>query len=159
MIEKNTLKCKEFALRDTMVICERCKCDLAPLKTIEFEKHDLHYAKCVFGSFRKISIEEAFGQDYVEDREFVELYKDIFQEEILALKPGAKKPDFAFCECRKKHIVGIIRDQKYYLTEISQVQLMFPSGVYESWEEHLEPGYKKAFSLQDKLNFQRVESI
>lgn len=153
MIEKNTLKCKEFALRDTMVICERCKCDLAPLKTIEFEKHDLHYAKCVFGSFRKISIEEAFGQDYVEDREFVELYKDIFQEEILALKPGAKKPDFAFCECRKKHIVGIIRDQKYYLTEISQVQLMFPSGVYESWEEHLEPGYKKAFSLQDKLNF------
>lgn len=36
---------------------------------------------------------------------------------------------------------------------------MFPGGVYDRWEEHLEPGYKKAFSHQDKLNYQRVEVI
>ena len=55
MIEKNKLKCKEFELRDTMVICDRCKNDLAPLKTFNYESHELHYAKCVFGSFRKVS--------------------------------------------------------------------------------------------------------
>lgn len=61
--------------------------------------------------------------------------------------------EHAFCECAKKHIVGIVIGQKYYLTEISQVQLMFPGGHYDRWEEHLEPGYKKAFNLQDKLNY------
>ena len=75
------------------------------------------------------------------------------------LGPDDKRPELAFCECRKKHIVGIVRDQKYYLTEISQVSLMFPCGVYERWEEHLEPGYRRAFALQDKLNYQRVETI
>ena len=54
-IERNKRKCKEFELRDTMVICDRCKSDLAPLKTFVYESHELHYAKCVFGSFRKIS--------------------------------------------------------------------------------------------------------
>ena len=121
MIDKNKLKCKEFALRDTMVICERCKSDLAPLKTFDYEQHDLHYAKCVFGAFRKISLEEAMGQEYSEDHEFVELYKDIFAEEAQGAKPGEKPTEFAFCECRKKHIVGIVKNQKYYLTEISQV--------------------------------------
>lgn len=33
---------------------------------------------------------------------------------------------------------------------------MFPSGFYDRWEEHLERDYRKAFSIQDKLNFQRV---
>lgn len=104
-----------------MVICERCKHDLAPLKTFEYESHELHYAKCVFGSFRKVTIEEALGAEYAEDREFVELYQELWQEEVQGLQPGQPKPDLSFCECRKKHIVGIIRGQKYYLTEISQV--------------------------------------
>ena len=33
---------------------------------------------------------------------------------------------FAFCECPKKHIIGVVRGMKYYLTDISPVQLMFP---------------------------------
>ena len=30
---------------------------------------------------------------------------------------------------------------------------MFPLGVYERWDEYLEKGYRKAFALQDKLNY------
>jgi hypothetical protein len=36
VIEEMQRKTKEFALKDTMVICERCKVDLAPLKTIDY---------------------------------------------------------------------------------------------------------------------------
>lgn len=36
---------------------------------------------------------------------------------------------------------------------------MFPGGVYDRWEEYLEKGYTKAFGLQDKLNYQRVQLI
>lgn len=32
---------------------------------------------------------------------------------------GKPWPELAFCECRKSHIVGIIKDQRYYLTDIS----------------------------------------
>ena len=67
MIEKNSIKCKEFALKDTMVICDRCKSDLAPLKTFDYESHEYHYAKCVFGSFRRITIEEAKASEYEDD--------------------------------------------------------------------------------------------
>ena len=82
LIEAIKLKCKEFALRDTMVICERCKQDLAPLKTLEFEKEDMHYARCVFGTLRKVSVKEALENiDYAEDRDFVELNHDIYNEE------------------------------------------------------------------------------
>ena len=104
-----------------MVICERCKSDLAPLKTFDYESHELHYAKCVFGAFRKLTIEEAMTEEYAEDREFVELYKEVWEEENQLLEPGEPSTNYSFCECRKKHIVGIIKDQKYYLTEISQV--------------------------------------
>lgn len=45
-----------------MVICERCKFDLAPLKTFKWESHELHYATCVFGSMKKVTIEEATTQ-------------------------------------------------------------------------------------------------
>lgn len=79
MIDRNILRCKEFSLRDTMVICERCKSDLAPLKTFEYESHDMHYAKCVFGSFRRVSLEDALTlEEYKQDREFVELYNELW---------------------------------------------------------------------------------
>ena len=121
MIEKNKQKCKEFALRDTMVICERCKSDLAPLKTFEYESHELHYAKCVFGAFRKVTAEEAMTEEYAEDREFVELYTELWAEENALLDADETAPSYSFAECRKKHIIGIIKGQKYYITDISQV--------------------------------------
>lgn len=51
VIEDVKQKCKELALRDTMILCERCKCDLAPLKTVDYISQELHYCKCVFGTF------------------------------------------------------------------------------------------------------------
>ena len=36
---------------------------------------------------------------------------------------------------------------------------MFPNAVYDRWEEHLEKDYIKAFRLQDKLNYQRVQQL
>ena len=48
---------REFSLTDINVICERCSQDIAPLKTFMFESKDMHYAKCVFGTLRRIEIE------------------------------------------------------------------------------------------------------
>ena len=78
MIENNEHKCKEFALRETMVICDRCKSDMAPLKTFVWEGHENHYATCVFGTFRKVTIEDALTDAYKDDREFVELYQELW---------------------------------------------------------------------------------
>ena len=108
---------------------------MAPLKTLEFEREDLHYARCVFGTLRKISLQEALENPvYEDDRDFVQLNHEIYQEEVSLLDQNEKPAELAFCECRKKHIVGIVKEQKYYLTDISQVVLMFPSGVYENWD-------------------------
>ena len=102
-----------------MLICDRCKQDIAPLKTLDFVSPDLHHAKCVFGTFRRVEIKEALeNEDYVQDREFCELYVALHEDEV---KEEGSVEDFAFCECRKKHIVGIIKGQKYFLTDISQV--------------------------------------
>jgi hypothetical protein len=75
------LKCKEVALRDIMIICDRCNHDLAPLKTVDYVSDDLHFAKCVFGTFKRVDIVDALMAKYAEDREFVELYRDMNNEE------------------------------------------------------------------------------
>ena len=145
-------RCKEISLRETMVICERCKQDLAPLKTFAFEDKDLHYAKCVFGAFRRVSLKEVLeSQEYQEDHDFVTLHKQLHDEEMEAL--GSEKDrlgfELEFSECRKKHIVGIVKKQKYYLTDISPVLIMFPTGIYENWDSrYFEKGYKKAFEFE-----------
>jgi hypothetical protein len=121
IINKTKLRCKEYALRDIMVICDRCKADVAPLKTFDYISPDLHYAKCVFGTLRKVDADEAISHaDYEADREFVELYMALNNDEI-ANSNATELEEFAFCECRNKHIVGIIKGQKYFITDISQV--------------------------------------
>jgi len=83
LIEKTKTKCKEFALRDTMIICDRCKQDLAPLKTFDFISADLHHAKCVFGSFRRVEVEDALqSTDYEQDRDFCKLYSEMHEDEL-----------------------------------------------------------------------------
>ena len=37
-----------------------------------------------------------------------------------------KKEKYALCECRNNHIIGLVIDNRFYLTDISQVELMFP---------------------------------
>ena len=73
-------------MKDIMVICDRCKNDLAPLKTLDYEGYDKHYAKCVFGSFRRITLEEAVGPEYEDDQDFVNLYTELWEEEKIKRK-------------------------------------------------------------------------
>ena len=146
LIENIKLKCKEVALRDTMIICERCKQDLALLKTVDFVSEDLHFAKCAFGFLRRLEVADATCEKYSADNDLVQLYLEMQKEDQLA----DAQQDFAFCECRKGHIVGIIKNQRYYFTDVSQVQLMFPGGVYEAWDSRFwQPKYKAAIQLQD----------
>jgi hypothetical protein len=57
------------------MICDKCLADIAPLKTILFESEELHFAKCVFGTLRRVEVEEALNNLlYKEDLEFIELY-------------------------------------------------------------------------------------
>ncbi len=109
------MKCKHVALRDCMIVCDRCDSDLAPLKTVDYFSNEMHFCKCVFGTFKKIEVQDALTAKYQEDREFVDIYLDLQKEE----EALGQKHEFAFCACRKGHIIGVVKDQKYYLTEIS----------------------------------------
>jgi hypothetical protein len=50
------LKLRENQLREVTLICDRCYYDISLLKTMEFISTEYHYAKCVFGSLKKIEI-------------------------------------------------------------------------------------------------------
>jgi hypothetical protein len=51
------------------------------LKTVDFISNDLHFAKCVFGYFKRVEVADALGDKYAEDYDFVNLYLDIQKEE------------------------------------------------------------------------------
>ena len=62
--------------------------------------------------------------------------------------PKESLPKYAFASCRGDHLVGIIIDQKYYFTDVSQLKMMFPQGHYEDWSSQFwSPGYPEAFEL------------
>jgi hypothetical protein len=68
----------------------------------------------------------------------------------LKSKPN-EKIYYAFCVCRNNHVVGIVKNQKYLITDISQVKLMFPACKYESWDERFwHSGYIAAFAYEKK---------
>ena len=71
LIDQIKLKCKEVALKDVMIICERCKQDLAMLKTVDFIRDDLHFAKCAFGFLRRVEVADAQSDKYLEDHDLV----------------------------------------------------------------------------------------
>lgn len=77
------------------------------LKTVDFVRDDLHWAKCAFGNMKNVEIGDAQSEKYAEDRDLVQLYVEMQKEEIMA---GTAEEGFAFCECRKGHIVGIIKN-------------------------------------------------
>ena len=74
LIQQIKFKCKELALRDVTIICERCKQDLALLKTVDFVSEDLHFAKCAFGFLRRVEVADALTDKYSEDIDLVQLY-------------------------------------------------------------------------------------
>ena len=58
-IKKMKQRYKELSLLEAYLICERCLQDIAPLKTFEYVNDAMHNAKCVFGSLKRVEIEEA----------------------------------------------------------------------------------------------------
>ena len=65
---------------------------------------------------------------------------------------------YAFCECRNHHLVGIVNDNKFYFTDVSELQLMFPLGHYEEWcQKWWMNNYKEAFELQNRYNIKKAE--
>ena len=61
VIEANEIKLKELSLKETMVICERCKQELSELKSFTFEREDLHFARTIFGRFNRVPLQEALN--------------------------------------------------------------------------------------------------
>jgi len=58
-IERMRLKAREHAILDAVLLCERCSCDIAPVKTLEFINNELHQAKCAFGTLSRVELVEA----------------------------------------------------------------------------------------------------
>jgi hypothetical protein len=56
------------------MVCERCSQDIAPVRTFDYVCNELHYAKCVFGSLARVELPEAQSPSYLEDKDFVDLY-------------------------------------------------------------------------------------
>lgn len=187
IINKMKHKCKELALKDVTLLCDKCQQEVSLLKTVKYVSFDAHHAKCVFGHLRRVEIEDAVKdvEGYYVDqdnKDFIEMHLEIFNEKAGALKSeqgtnellkpnidgsshgrgggsGATElPKYAFCECRNHHMVGIIEDQKFFFTDVSPLRMMFPQGHYEDWSAQFwSPGYQEAFELQSKLNIKRAQ--
>ena len=145
IINKMKHKCKELALKDATLLCDRCQQEVSLLKTVTYIADDTHIAKCVFGHLRRAEIHDCVkdADGYYSDqdnKDFIEMYLEIFKEmqredELKNEKElkdmtcsGLKKaqagtsgkpplPKYAFCECRNHHLVGIVVDQKFYFTD------------------------------------------
>lgn len=85
IINKMKHKCKELALKDATLLCDRCSQEVSLLKTVTFISDDTHHAKCVFGHLRRVEIYDAvkdsdgFYSDQ-DNKDFIEMYMEIFQE-------------------------------------------------------------------------------
>lgn len=174
-------KQKELSIKDAAVVCDRCQSEVALLKTLKYMANDKHHAKCSFGFLRRVEIDTILKDEnkiYLTDeanKGFIDCHMEQWKEEdadyfaqmnqkkpmTSAMKPGAPgkkaKPKYAFCECTHHHIVGYIIDERFYLSDISEVKLMFPMAHYEEWcERFWLNDYKAATDLQTKLNYARA---
>lgn len=85
IIETVNHKCKELALRDVTLLCEKCGKEVALLKTITYEADDKHRAKCVFGHLKRVEIEAALKDtegiyQELDNQDFIGMYIEIFDE-------------------------------------------------------------------------------
>lgn len=110
---------KEYSLQQVTMICQRCREDIAPLKTFNYEHHDRHLAKCVFGTLYRVEIEDAQTNPlYIKDRDFIDLHVDtefrsssIPSTEYINAVPKTLeqlKEKYAFARCKNNHVLGII---------------------------------------------------
>ena len=85
IIENVKHRCKELALRDVALLCERCGKEVALLKTVAYEADDKHRARCVFGHLKRVEV-DAVLQDVdglysqPDNRDFIGMYLEIFEE-------------------------------------------------------------------------------
>ena len=176
VIKRMKQRHKEYALTEATLVCERCLQDIAPMKTFEFINNELHYAKCVFGTLRRIEMEELFERDendlgkYEEDKDFIDIYLNEFDaiREVIAQSQRQKNPkqqpseqphDRAFAKCRNDHVLGLVVDKKFYVTDISQVKLVFPNCHYEDWDSRWwAKGYPEIGLWQQKTLLNRAQA-
>jgi hypothetical protein len=86
-IERMRLKAREHAIVEAVAICERCSCDIAPVKTLEFINNELHQAKCAFGTLSRVELVEAQTPKFASDRDYVELYIEEYDNLKSIIKP------------------------------------------------------------------------
>ena len=121
-------RCKEMALKDVTLLCDRCEHEVSLLKTINYISDDMHHAKCVFGQLRRVEIKDALNnadglyQDQ-DNKDFIDIYMEIWGLSEEEMKKSKHDPNgvekYAFSECRNHHLVGIVDDQKFYFTDVS----------------------------------------
>lgn len=63
---------------------------MAPVRTLDYVNDELHYAKCVFGSLKRVELNEVNDPIYAEDKEFVELYINSFEDLRAQIKKTEK---------------------------------------------------------------------
>lgn len=161
IIKKTKHKMKELALKDATVICSRCSEEVALMKTLKYFSAEKHHAKCSFGYLRRVEIDHIIQDEnkrYLADegnRGYIDLYMETWKSEDPKFKENSKltddktyRPKYAFCECQNHHIVGFIQEEKFYFSDISELQIMFPNGFYQDWcEKYWVNGYSEAFAL------------
>lgn len=146
IIKRMKHKCKELELKDSTLLCDRCHQDVSLLKTVTYISMEKHHAKCIFGYLNRVEeldvIKNADGHYGDPDSKgFIDIYLEDFkawreademkEDKSKVVKHESKSrqqplPKYAFCECRNHHVVGIIIDQRYYFTDVSPLQIMFP---------------------------------
>jgi hypothetical protein len=120
IIDSARHKCKEMALQDVTLLCEKCQVEVGLLKTVNYISDEMHHAKCVFGFLRRVEVKDALKEELYQDadnKEFVEIQLEMFKEE--AEDSQTTPPKFALFTCRNHHMQGVIIDQKFYFTDIS----------------------------------------
>ena len=80
IIKRMKQKLKEYDMKEATMICERCLQDVAPMRTLDYINDELHYAKCVFGSLKRVELSEVNDPIYAADKEFVEIYINSYDE-------------------------------------------------------------------------------
>jgi hypothetical protein len=86
MIDGMKHKCKELALKDVTLLCEKCQSEVGQLKTIHYISDEMHHARCVFGYLRRVEVQvaikdpEGLFQD-ADSKEFIDIMLDMYKVE------------------------------------------------------------------------------
>ena len=83
IIDRMKHKCKEMALKDVTLLCEKCETEVGLLKTVHYVSDEMHHARCVFGFLKRVEVDDAIKdpeglfQDS-DSKEFFEIQLEMF---------------------------------------------------------------------------------